>query len=68
MRGSQHAKSIYEFTIDSDGMHIGKPFTNVHNIILGMPSIHAEGDGRGFEKIIEEWHEDHEWLDEEHKR
>jgi circadian clock protein KaiC len=38
MRGSQHAKEIYEFTIDSKGIHIGKPFRNVQNIILGTPS------------------------------
>lgn len=68
MRGSQHAKSIYEFTIDSDGMHIGQPFSNVHNIILGMPSVHTEMDAKGLDEIIEDWHEDHEWLDGEHKR
>jgi len=68
MRGSQHAKAIHEFTIDSDGMHIGKPFTNIQNIILGVPSVHSEVEGKRFEKVIEDWHEDHEWLDEEHKR
>lgn len=68
MRGSQHAKSIYEFTIDGDGMHIGEPFANIHNIILGMPSIHSAIDAKGMDEIIEDWHEDHEWLDEEHKR
>ncbi|NGZ07269.1 MAG: circadian clock protein KaiC [Magnetococcales bacterium] len=38
MRGSQHDKQIREFTIDDQGLHIGKPFTNVQNIILGIPS------------------------------
>lgn len=38
MRGSQHDKEIYEFTIDSKGMNILKPFRNVQNIILGVPS------------------------------
>ncbi|MBF0612136.1 MAG: hypothetical protein HQL55_13530 [Magnetococcales bacterium] len=38
MRGSQHEKGIREFTIDSTGLHIGKPFSNVQNIILGIPS------------------------------
>lgn len=37
MRGSQHEKVVREFQIDSDGMHIGDPFRNVHNIILGVP-------------------------------
>ncbi|KJR42335.1 Circadian clock protein KaiC [Candidatus Magnetoovum chiemensis] len=38
MRGSQHEKDIREFTIDSSGLHIGEPFKNVQNIILGIPS------------------------------
>ncbi|NJN45674.1 MAG: hypothetical protein HC808_03370 [Candidatus Competibacteraceae bacterium] len=38
MRGSQHDKRIHEFTIDDQGLHIGVPFTNVQNIILGVPS------------------------------
>lgn len=38
MRGSQHDKQIHEFTIDDQGLHIGTPFTNVQNIILGIPS------------------------------
>jgi len=37
MRGSQHYKSIFEFTIDSNGLKIGKPFNSVSNIILGTP-------------------------------
>lgn len=38
MRGSQHNKEIREFTIDSNGLHIGDPFKNVENIILGIPT------------------------------
>ncbi|MBF0165510.1 MAG: circadian clock protein KaiC [Magnetococcales bacterium] len=38
MRGSQHDKQIREFTIDNSGLHIGRPFTNVQNIVLGIPS------------------------------
>ncbi len=38
MRGSQHEKQIREFTIDNKGLHIGEPFRNVENIILGIPS------------------------------
>lgn len=37
MRGSMHNKDIREFTIDSDGMHIGKPFVNVTGILSGHP-------------------------------
>ena len=35
MRGSMHDKEIFEFTIDGQGMHIGKPFRNVTGILTG---------------------------------
>jgi len=38
MRGSQHEKEIREFEINDNGVHIGKPFKNMQNIILGIPS------------------------------
>jgi circadian clock protein KaiC len=38
MRGSQHDKEIREFSIDSSGLHIGKPFKNVPHILQGIPS------------------------------
>jgi circadian clock protein KaiC len=37
MRGSAHDTEIREFTIDSDGMHIGKPFSQVSGILAGVP-------------------------------
>jgi circadian clock protein KaiC len=37
MRGSMHDKDIREFTIDSRGMHIGKPFRNIAGILAGHP-------------------------------
>ena len=37
MRGSRHDKDIREFTIDGQGMHIGKPFRNVTGILSGYP-------------------------------
>ncbi len=37
MRGSMHDKDIREFTIDNQGMHIGKPFRNVTGILAGTP-------------------------------
>jgi circadian clock protein KaiC len=35
MRGSAHEKDIREFRIDSDGLHIGRPFRNVGGILAG---------------------------------
>jgi circadian clock protein KaiC len=35
MRGSTHDKQIREFTIDGNGMHIGRPFRNVSGILTG---------------------------------
>jgi len=37
MRGSMHDKDIREFTIDGQGMHLGKPFRNVTGILSGFP-------------------------------
>lgn len=37
MRGSQHSKDILEFTIDSQGLHLGKPLSNIHDILSGIP-------------------------------
>jgi circadian clock protein KaiC len=35
MRGSMHEKEIREFRIDSEGLHIGRPFRNVGGILAG---------------------------------
>ena len=37
MRGSMHDKRIREFSIDGDGMHLGRPFRNVTGILSGAP-------------------------------
>jgi circadian clock protein KaiC len=37
MRGSVHDKGIREFTIDKDGMHLGRRFRNVTGILAGAP-------------------------------
>lgn len=37
MRGSMHDKNIREFTIDHQGMHIGRPFRDVVGILSGHP-------------------------------
>ena len=53
MRGSQHDKQIREFTIDSDGLHIGEPFKNVQNIVLGIPSISVLSESEQLEHMFE---------------
>jgi circadian clock protein KaiC len=37
MRGSIHEKDIREFTIDAEGMHLGRPFRHVTGILAGTP-------------------------------
>ena len=37
MRGSIHDKDIREFTIDQNGMHLGRPFRHVTGILAGSP-------------------------------
>jgi circadian clock protein KaiC len=44
MRGSAHERAIREFTIDGDGMHIGRPFLNVSGILAGSPVRLSPGD------------------------
>lgn len=53
MRGSQHDKQIREFTIDGQGLHIGKPFKNVQNIVLGIPSSTAPSESEQLEEMFQ---------------
>jgi circadian clock protein KaiC len=53
MRGSQHDKQIREFTIDSEGLHIGEPFRNVQNIVLGVPSISVPSESEQLEEMFQ---------------
>jgi circadian clock protein KaiC len=58
MRGSKHDKDIREFTIDGEGMHLGRPFRDVVGILSGRPThvgpaeldriggLFAQGPGR----------------------
>lgn len=39
MRGAKHDTSIRKFTIDDQGMHIGKPFEVVSGILSGNPVV-----------------------------
>ncbi len=40
MRGSKHDTGIREFTIDQDGLHIGRAFRNITGILAGHP-VHS---------------------------
>ncbi|MFL5538683.1 MAG: ATPase domain-containing protein, partial [Longimicrobiaceae bacterium] len=44
MRGSRHDKEIREFTIDGNGMHLGRPFRHVTGILAGTPVHVSPGD------------------------
>ncbi|HEU4630363.1 MAG TPA: circadian clock protein KaiC [Gemmatimonadaceae bacterium] len=44
MRGSMHEKDIREFTIDGQGMHLGRPFRHVTGILAGTPVHLSPGD------------------------
>ena len=37
MRGSAHERSVREFTIDGNGMHIHTPFSEVTGVLWGVP-------------------------------
>ena len=43
MRGSPHDSAIRPYTIDTDGMHIGEPFTEVVGILSGNPTWNLHG-------------------------
>jgi len=44
MRGSPHERAIREFTIEGNGMHIGRPFLHVTGILAGAPVRLSPGD------------------------
>jgi circadian clock protein KaiC len=52
MRGSLHDKDIREFTIDADGMHIGKPFRDVVGILSGRPQHISRSEIERLEKLF----------------
>jgi circadian clock protein KaiC len=54
MRGSKHAKSIHELTIDETGMHIGKPFGNVTGIISGNPVYGDQNEADRMRQLFSE--------------
>jgi circadian clock protein KaiC len=54
MRGSRHDKEIREFSIDGNGMHIGKPFANVSGILSGSPTHVSPRELERFEKMFDD--------------
>ncbi len=54
MRGSMHDKDIREFTIDGQGMHIGKPFRNVTGILTGQPVHRAPAEIERIGELFQE--------------
>ncbi|MBF0158637.1 MAG: circadian clock protein KaiC [Magnetococcales bacterium] len=54
MRGSMHEKDIREFIIDSQGMHIGKPFRNIIGILSGKPEYVSSGDAERIGRLFKE--------------
>lgn len=54
MRGSMHDKEIREFSIDHQGMHIGKPFRTVAGILAGNPTFVAQTEVERLGSLFEE--------------
>ena len=54
MRGSPHDKDIREFTIDGQGMHIGKPFRQVTGILSGAPVHLVRTEAERLEGLFKE--------------
>ena len=54
MRGSRHDKDIREFTIDHQGMHIGRAFRNVSGILAGHPTQIVSGELDRMENLFPE--------------
>lgn len=54
MRGSMHDKEIREFTIDGQGMHIGKPFRGITGILGGNPTQLAAAELERLGELFQE--------------
>jgi len=54
MQGSPHDKDIRRFTIDGNGMHIGKPFRNVTGILSGQPIYTSSSELERIEEMFAE--------------
>ncbi|MEM2899420.1 MAG: circadian clock protein KaiC [Thermoplasmata archaeon] len=54
MRSSAHDKEIREFTIDTEGIHIGKAFRNVSGILSGSQIHKFTGENDRIDKLFTE--------------
>ncbi|MBU0617366.1 MAG: AAA family ATPase, partial [Planctomycetes bacterium] len=54
MRGSQHDKDVYEYTIDANGLNVGARFKNVNNILLGVPTSGGSFEREQLSTTLEE--------------
>ena len=43
-RTSRHERTIREFRIDMGGIQLGKPLSNFHGVLTGVPLYHGKGD------------------------
>jgi circadian clock protein KaiC len=50
-RGGAHERTIREFTLGSDGIHVGEPLRNFRGVLTGVPTVQGPGlqrdGGRG---------------------
>ncbi|MFZ9299124.1 MAG: hypothetical protein ACO24Y_12360, partial [Hylemonella sp.] len=53
MRGSMHDKSIREYVIDNQGMHIRQPFRKLSGILAGHPTQIHEQEIERLDKMFE---------------
>ena len=56
MRGSQHDKNVHEYSIDAQGMTVGRPFKNVQNILLGTPTATGPTEEEKMSKMFQAAH------------
>jgi circadian clock protein KaiC len=54
MRGSKHVKEIREFSIDGNGMHIGKALRNVSGILTGNATQLPPAEADRIDKLFSE--------------
>ncbi|NJP05760.1 MAG: circadian clock protein KaiC [Chloroflexaceae bacterium] len=57
MRGSMHDKDIREFSIDGEGMHIGRPFRGISGIMSGQFTYVASSEKDRIQSLFAEGNE-----------
>ena len=56
MRGSQHDKNVHEYSIDANGMTVGRPFKDVQIILLGTPTAIALTEEENMSEMLQATH------------